>query len=132
MLARVVTLRFDPQLEAFDRFVAQVRREVAYKKVGRQRQPETVYLLTSQPAAGTPAAAEPLVYGGIENRIHWVRDVVLREDRSRIRKGSLPRLLAAFANLAISILRLLKTTNIKRRMGQLRLDPNGTVARMLV
>ena len=58
--------------------------------------------------------------------------MVLREDRSRIRKGSLPRLLAAFANLAISTLRLLKTTKIKRRRGQLRLDPNGTVARMLV
>ena len=57
MLARVVTLRFDPRLEAFDRFVAQVRRGVAYKKAGRQRQPETMYLL------GTPAAAEPLVSG---------------------------------------------------------------------
>ena len=110
------------------RFVAQVRREVEYKKDGRQRQPETVYLLTSLPPE--VATRQRLLrlnrsYWGIENRVHWVRDVALGEDHSRIRKGSLPRLLAVFANLAISILRLLRTTNIKRRMRQLHLDPNA-------
>ena len=116
------------------RFVAQVRREVEYKKDGRQRKPETVYLLTSlPPEVATPQRLLRLnrSYWGIENRVHWVRDVALDEDHSRIRKGSLPRLLAAFANLAISILRLLRTTNIKRRMRQLHLDPNGAVALLL-
>ena len=116
------------------RFVAQLRREVTYKKDGRQRRPETVYLLTSlPPKRATPQRLLRLnrCYWGIENRVHYVRDVALREDRSRIRKGSLPRLLAAFANLAISILRLLKTTNIKRRMGQLRLNPDAAVALIL-
>lgn len=116
------------------RFVAQVRREAEYKKDGRQRQPETGYLLTSlPPERATPERLLRLnrCYWGIENRIHYVQDVALREDHSRIRKGSLPRLLAAFANLAISILRLLKTTNIKRRMGQLHLNPNAAVALLL-
>ena len=66
-----------------------------------------------------------------ENRVHWVRDMALGEDRSRIREGSLPRLLAAFANLAISILRLLGAANIKRRMRQLHLNPNAAVALLL-
>lgn len=57
-----------------------------------------------------------------------MRDVAVQEGHSRARKGSLPRLLAAFANLAISILRLLKTTNITRRVGQLHLNPNAAVA----
>ena len=116
------------------RFVAQVRREVEYKKDGRQRKPETVYLLTSlPPEVATPQRLLQLNrdYWGIENRVHWVRDVAMGEDRSRVRKGSLPRLLAAFANLAISILRLLGTKNIQRRMGQLKMNPNAAVALLL-
>ena len=116
------------------RFVAQLRRQVEYKKDGRKRKPETVYLLTSlPPEQATPRRLLRLnrCYWGIENRIHWVRDVALREDHSRIRKGTLPRLLAAFANFAISLLRLLKTPNIKRRMAQLRLHPNQAVALLL-
>ena len=116
------------------RFVAQLRRQVESKKDGRKRKPETVYLLTSlPPEQATPRRLLRLnrCYWGIENRIHWVRDVALREDHSRIRKGTLPRLLAAFANFAISLLRLLKTPNIKRRMAQLRLNPNQAVALLL-
>ena len=116
------------------RFVAQLRRQVESKKDGRKRKPETVYLLTSlPPEQATPRRLLRLnrCYWGIENRIHWVRDVALREDHSRIRKGTLPRLLAAFANFAISLLRLLKTPNIKRRMAQLRLHPNQAVALLL-
>ena len=29
---------------------------------------------------------------GIENKLHWVRDVVFREDRSQMRTGSVPQL----------------------------------------
>ena len=99
-----------------------------------QRKPEIVYPLTSLSAEVPPPQRllrRNRQCWGIENRIHWVRDVALDEDRSRLRKGSLSRLTAAFANLAISILRLLGTTNIKRRMRQLHLDPNATVALLL-
>lgn len=44
---------------------------------------------------------------GIENDLHWVRDVVLGEDASRIRTGQAPRVMAVFRNLAISFLGLL-------------------------
>ena len=114
--------------------ILSVRREVTCKKDGRRRQPETVYLLTSLgPERATPQHLLRLnrAYWGIENRVHYVRDVALREDHCCIRKGSLPRLLVAFANLSISILRLLRTRNIQRRMGQLRLDPNADVAPLL-
>lgn len=56
---------------------------------------------------------------------------MLREDHSRLRKGALPRPFAAFANLAISILRLLTAESIRRRMDQLHLDPNAAVALIL-
>ena len=43
---------------------------------------------------------------GIENRSHWVRDRVFDEDRSQVRVGGAPQVLAALRNLAISLLRL--------------------------
>ena len=116
------------------RLVAQVQREVAYKKDGRKRTPETVYLLTSlPPELATPALLLQLnrTCWGIENRVHWVRDVALREDASRLRKGALPRLWAACANLVISILRLLRVESIQRTMGQLHLRPDSAVQLLL-
>ena len=62
------------------RLVAQVRREVAYKKTGKQRQPETVYLVTSLgPDQVTPQQLLHLnrSHWGIENRVHYVRDVAV-------------------------------------------------------
>lgn len=43
---------------------------------------------------------------GIENGLHWVRDVVLREDASRVRTGSAPQALAGLRNAALTLLRL--------------------------
>ena len=49
---------------------------------------------------------------GIENRLHWVRDVVFGEDQSQVRTGSAPQLLAALRNLVIGMLRLQGVKNI--------------------
>ena len=57
-----------------------------------------------------------------------MRDVAL--DKNRSRKGYLRRLMTAFANVAISILQLLRTRNIPRRTGPLKMPPNGAVARL--
>jgi len=48
----------------------------------------------------------------IENRSHYVRDVTLGEDASRIRKGSGPEVMAALRNAAIGFLRTTGATNI--------------------
>lgn len=49
----------------------------------------------------------------IENRIHWVRDVTYDEDRSQVRTGVGPRLMATLRNLCISLHRLMgRATNI--------------------
>lgn len=42
----------------------------------------------------------------VENRLHWVRDVTYDEDRSQVRTGNGPRVMASLRNLAISILRI--------------------------
>ena len=41
---------------------------------------------------------------GIENRLHYVRDVTMGEDAGRIRKGAAPQVMAALRNGVIHVL----------------------------
>lgn len=41
----------------------------------------------------------------IENRLHWRRDAILREDHSRIRSGSMPQAMAALRNTMLHLVR---------------------------
>lgn len=71
---------------------------------------EVTYGMTSLPAAETtPAEVERLWRGHwtIENRVHYVRDVVFGEDANQARAGSTPQALAALRNALISLLRAL-------------------------
>ena len=76
---------------------------------------EVQYLITSVPR-GRADAATLLGWArghwGIENRLHYVRDVTMGEDANRTRSGSGPQVLAALRNLAVSKLRLDGVTNI--------------------
>ncbi|MFD9286687.1 ISAs1 family transposase [Streptomyces mirabilis] len=86
--------------------VAQLRRTVTRK--GR-RTIEIVYLITSADARTAPPAvlaAWVQSHWEIENRLHWVRDVTFDEDRSQIRTGNAPRVMAGLRNTAITLLRL--------------------------
>lgn len=70
---------------------------------------ETAYGLTSLTAQRAGAAQlQGLVRGhwGIENRSYWVRDVTFGEDKSQVRHGYLPQVMAALRNCVISLLRL--------------------------
>ena len=40
----------------------------------------------------------------IENGVHYVRDVTFGEDRSRLRTGHAPQLMAALRNLALTLI----------------------------
>lgn len=42
---------------------------------------------------------------GIENRLHYVRDVTFGEDASQVRKDSAPEVMAALRNTVLGILR---------------------------
>jgi predicted transposase YbfD/YdcC len=48
----------------------------------------------------------------IENRSHYVRDVTMGEDSSRIRKRSGPQVMAGLRNATIGFLRTMGVTNI--------------------
>jgi predicted transposase YbfD/YdcC len=87
------------------------RRQLAGKKWST----ETVYAITSLTVIqARPADLARIARGhwGIEDRLHWVRDVTYDEDRSQVRTGNGPRVMASLRNLAIAILRLTGHTSI--------------------
>jgi predicted transposase YbfD/YdcC len=70
---------------------------------------EIQYAISSLPRARADAAfllTHWRGHWGIENRLHWVRDVSLGEDKCQVKKGRGPHNLAAFRNAAINLLRL--------------------------
>jgi predicted transposase YbfD/YdcC len=76
---------------------------------------ETGYALTSLPPEQADARRLLTLWRGhwsIENRLHWVRDVTFDEDRSQVRTGSGPQVLAALRSTAIAILRRAGHANI--------------------
>jgi hypothetical protein len=75
--------------------VAQLRRTVT---TNGEKTIEVVYLITSDRDAD-PAALAARVRGHweIENCLHWVRDVTCQEDKSLVRTGNAPRVMATLA-----------------------------------
>jgi predicted transposase YbfD/YdcC len=76
---------------------------------------ETVYAITDlRVHEAKPVQLAGWIRGhwSIENKTHWVRDVTYDEDRSQIRTGTGPHVMAALRNAAIGALRLAGVTNI--------------------
>jgi predicted transposase YbfD/YdcC len=101
---------------------------------GKKWRTEVVYAITSLPAAqATPAQLAHWIRGHwcVENRLHWVRDVTFDEDRSQIRTGNGPRVMATLRNFAISLLRLAGATNIAHALRHHAWDPLRPVELLL-
>jgi predicted transposase YbfD/YdcC len=95
---------------------------------------DVAYGITScSPSDASPEKLLRLLRGhwNIENSSHYVRDVTLGEDASRIRTGSAPRIMATFRNLCISLLRILGVTNIARGISHFSWSPKSEVFRIL-
>lgn len=94
--------------------VFRLERETLRRTTGEVRT-ETIFGVTSLDR--THADAQRLLrltrhHWRIENRSHWVRDVTFDEDRSQVRCGSTPEVMAAFRNAAIGLLRVSGEINI--------------------
>ena len=63
----------------------------------------------------------------IENCLHWVRDVTYLEDKSLVRTGNAPRVMASLRSLAISLLRLDGQDNIAAANRHHLRDPQRTL-----
>ena len=96
------------------RQVCRVRRRRVRLRTG-EVEDEVSYAVTSLgPDRADAARLLRLLRGhwGIENRLHWVRDVTFDEDRGQIRTGAAPEAVAARRNLVIALARRAGATNI--------------------
>jgi predicted transposase YbfD/YdcC len=98
-----------------------------------QEQQEVEYAITS--AARSKADADKLLtwwrgHWGIENRVHYVRDVTLGEDASRIRTASAPQVFAATRNAVLSLLRLWGCSNIAAALRENAYQPARLLAKL--
>ena len=75
-------------------------------------------------AQASPERLAALVRGhwGIE-ALHWIRDVTFDEDRSQLRKGSAPQVLAGLRNLAVGALHAAGRTKIASSLRWVSRDP---------
>ena len=105
--------------------VAQLRRTVTRKG---KKTVEVVYLITSdRDATRPPSAAWARRHSHIENKLHWVRDVTYQEDKSLVRTGNAPRVMASLRGLAISLLRIDGHSNIAAANRHHARDPQRTL-----
>jgi hypothetical protein len=65
---------------------------------------------------------------GIENRLHYVRDVTLGEDSCRVRKGSAPQVLAAVRNAVIHLLAGVEASSFAAAIRRLNNHPEEALA----
>jgi len=87
---------------------------------------ETIYGITSLSALRADAAFvldRVRNHWIIENGSHYIRDVTFAEDHSQVRTGSIPQVMAAFRNTAISLLRTSGEPNIAAACRRLAAHP---------
>jgi len=84
----------------------------AIREIGAHRTAERRYYLSSLPLGVQTFARAVRGHWGVENKLHWVLDVQMREDQSRARAGYAAENLATLRRLALNLLKREKT---KRR-----------------
>ena len=96
------------------RRVLKMERKITSKRTGVIRE-EEAYAITSLDQ--WQASEEQLLriwreHWHIENKLHYVRDVTYREDKSQVRTGKIPQVMATLRNAAITLMRMKGATNI--------------------
>jgi predicted transposase YbfD/YdcC len=130
-----VTTRLNAHLMRYSHFphIRQVACLLSTTQDRRRTQREVRFLLTSlRPQQATPARLLALVRGhwSIESR-HFVRDVIFGEDRSPLRTGAAPQILAAVRNLAHTLIRRSGATAIAAARRSFSYHPARALALLL-
>jgi predicted transposase YbfD/YdcC len=110
--------------------LAQVIRVERERRVGGETRVEVSYYITSLDRSRADAARLlGLIrsHWGIENRLHYVRDVTFGEDASRVRSGSAPPVLAAFRNTVIHLLENVEATSKAAARRRLAAKPDEAI-----
>ncbi|MGH3701469.1 MAG: transposase [Pseudonocardiaceae bacterium] len=80
--------------------------------------------LSAREAAPEHLAGYVHGHWSIDNTIHWVRDVTYREDASRVRTASQPRIMVTLHNFTVGLIRQAGHTKITATIRQIRHNPH--------
>jgi predicted transposase YbfD/YdcC len=84
------------------RTILRVQRQ---RRQGSQTQTETAYYISSLPAEAKTLLNATRYHWAVENSLHWVLDVIFREDDARMRSGHAAQNMAVLHQLALNILK---------------------------
>jgi predicted transposase YbfD/YdcC len=86
---------------------------------------ERRYYLSSTPLDAKAFAAAARAHWGVENRLHWVLDVVFHDDLVRLRSGHGPQNMAVIRHMAMNLVRNPKdrhSLEVRRKLANLNPD----------
>lgn len=66
---------------------------------------DTAYYISSLPPQAPPILDATRLHWGVEDSLHWVMDVIFREDDSRVRRHHSPQNFAVLRQIALNILK---------------------------
>jgi predicted transposase YbfD/YdcC len=94
--------------------VFRLERERITSQSGKSQQEITYGLTSLTPTEASPARVLALTraYWGVENGLHYRRDVTFHEDATRLTQGHAGHVMATLNNLVIGLLRLAGFTNL--------------------
>jgi predicted transposase YbfD/YdcC len=79
------------------------------RRLADQVETETVYYISSLPNDAAKLLSATRSHWAVENQLHWVLDVIFREDDSRIRMGNGAENMAVLRHISLNILKLDKS-----------------------
>lgn len=94
--------------------VARIQTETTMKKSG-EISIETSYYISSLPSDAQLILSSRRQHWGIENKVHWLLDVVFKEDQSRIRDRNSAQNFSALRRLALNMIKRETSSNASVR-----------------
>lgn len=92
----------------------------ALRSRDKRRKPEVRYYITSCAASAERLLAATRAHWGIENKVHWVLDVIFNEDGTRIRDVNSSQNLVVLRHMALNLLRQDKSNKLSLRAKRLK------------
>ena len=82
--------------------IVRVQRE---RRLSDKTETETAYYISSLPPDAKPLLMATRYHWAVENSLHWVLDVIFREDDSRVRSGDAAQNMAVLRQFALNLLK---------------------------
>lgn len=106
-----------------------VAREVIHKASGKTEQGHRYFVASLRPQEAGPERLSHQIrgYWGVENIVHWRRDVLCREDKCRLRNANAACILALLRTALITLVRRSGYDSLKVAQEIFAHDPNKAI-----